>query len=67
MGRRKEIVLTEYQRQFAVEHYGLLLKFMGRHGLGDEEYPHRRSSSIQSSLIAVLRPLQPFWRVRVWQ
>ena len=38
MGRRKEIVLTEYQRQFAVEHYGLLLKFMGRHGLGDEEY-----------------------------
>lgn len=30
-------------------------------------YPHRRSSSIQSNLIAVLRPLQPFWRVRVWQ
>lgn len=38
MGRRKEIVLTEYQRQFATEHHGLLLKFMGSHGLGDEEY-----------------------------
>ncbi len=38
MGRRKEIVLTEYQRQFAAEHHGLLLKFMGTHGLGDEEY-----------------------------
>ncbi len=38
MGKRKEIVLTEYQRQFATEHHGLLLKFMGTHGLGDDEY-----------------------------
>lgn len=38
MSKRKEIILTEYQRQFAQEHHGLLLKYMATHGLGDEEY-----------------------------
>ena len=30
--------LTSEQREFARAHYGLLLKFMGTHGLTDEEY-----------------------------
>lgn len=38
MSKRKEVILSEYQRRFAEEHHGLLLKYMGTHGLGDEEY-----------------------------
>lgn len=30
--------LTPEQQEFACAHYGLLLKFMGTHGLTDEEY-----------------------------
>lgn len=38
MGRRKAIVLTPEQQRFAEIHYGLLLKFMAIHHLGDDEY-----------------------------
>ena len=38
MGRRKTIVLTPEQQRFAEIHYGLLLKFMAIHHLGDDEY-----------------------------
>ena len=34
----KDCTLTPEQQEFARAHYGLLLKFMGTHGLTDEEY-----------------------------
>lgn len=38
MEMREWIPLTPEQQQFAAEHHGLLLKFMGTHGLDDDYY-----------------------------
>lgn len=39
MGKpKRELVLSAYQQKFAEEHYGLLISFMRKHGLGDDEY-----------------------------